>query len=182
MLQVYVLVILRGGDWVVSGVVWVTTSSVVLSRATQVAYGWCRCNGVPTLGVLLVVWNLLTYIWLLLSNCICMTCEHVILPLLSYWALAHSHCFNVFQVPMMMPMLIDMIAWVTVQTLMDGMSESAESRLVFLLKSFVKAIFCVGLCITWRRIWVMLSPPLFQKAFDMYSFSVEAYKSIVNVL
>ena len=134
---VYVLVTLRGGDWVVSGVVRVTTGGVVPSRATQVACGWCKCNGVPTLGMLLVVQNLLIHIWLLFSNCICMTCEYVILPLLSYWALAHSRCFNVFQV-MMIPMLIDMIASDRVRMLMDGMSESAESRLIFLLKSFVK--------------------------------------------
>ena len=54
MLQVYVLVTLKGGDRVVSGVVRVTTSDVVPSRATQVTCGWCRCNGVPTQGVLLV--------------------------------------------------------------------------------------------------------------------------------
>ena len=55
---------------------------------------------------------------------------------------------------MMMPMLINMIAWVMVQMLMDGMSESVESRLVVLLRSFVKtfvkAFFCVDLSITWR--------------------------------
>ena len=57
MLQVYVLVTLRGGDRVVSGVVRVTTSGVVSSRATQVACGWCERNGVLTQGVLLVVSN-----------------------------------------------------------------------------------------------------------------------------
>ena len=41
----------------------------------------------------------------------------------------------------MMLMLIDMIAWATAQMLMDGMSESAESRLIFLLKSFVKTFY-----------------------------------------
>ena len=35
----YVLVTLRGGDRVVSGVVQVTTGGVMLSRATQVACG-----------------------------------------------------------------------------------------------------------------------------------------------
>ena len=54
MLQVYVLVTLRGGDRVVSRVVRVTTSGVVPSRATQVACGWCEHNGVLTQGVLLV--------------------------------------------------------------------------------------------------------------------------------
>ena len=46
-----------------------------------------------------------------------------------------------------------MIAWAMAQMLMDGMSESAESRLIFLLKffvkTFVKAFFCVGLSVTW---------------------------------
>ena len=51
---VYVLVTLRGGDRVVSGVVRVTTSGIVPSRATQVACGWRRCNGLPMQGVLLV--------------------------------------------------------------------------------------------------------------------------------
>ena len=52
---VYVLVTLRGGDRVVLGVVRVTTSGVVPCRATQVACGWCKHNGVLTLCVLLVV-------------------------------------------------------------------------------------------------------------------------------
>ena len=51
------------------------------------------------------------------------------LPLLSYRALAHSRCLNVFQVLMMMPLLIDMTAWATALMLMDGMSENAEPRL-----------------------------------------------------
>ena len=55
MLQVYVLVALRGGDRVVSGVVRVITSGVVPNRATQVACRWCKCNGMLTLGVLLFV-------------------------------------------------------------------------------------------------------------------------------
>ena len=41
----------------------------------------------------------------------------------------------------MMLMLIDMIAWATAQMLMDGMRKSAKSRLVFLLKSFVKTFY-----------------------------------------
>ena len=53
----------------------------------------------------------------------------------------------------MTAMLIDMIAWATAQMLMDRMSESVESRLVFLLKYFVKiflkAFFCVSLNLTW---------------------------------
>ena len=53
--KLYVLVTLRGRDRVVSRVVRITAAGVVLSRATQVAYGRCKCNGVLTLGVSLVV-------------------------------------------------------------------------------------------------------------------------------
>ena len=52
---VYILVTLKGGNRVVSGVVRVTTSGVVSSRATQVAYGQYKYNGVLTHGVLLIV-------------------------------------------------------------------------------------------------------------------------------
>ena len=54
-------------------------------------------------------------------------CDFTVAVVLSFRSLP---LLNVFQVPMMMLMLIDMIIWVTVQMLMDGMSESAESRLV----------------------------------------------------
>ena len=51
---VYVLVTLKGGDRVVSGVVRVTTGGVVPSRPTQVACGRCKHNGMLTQGVLFV--------------------------------------------------------------------------------------------------------------------------------
>ena len=55
-------------------------------------------------------------------------CDFTVVVVLSFSSLPLFKCF---QVLMMMPMLIDMIAWATAQMLMDGMSESVESRLVF---------------------------------------------------
>ena len=56
-----------------------------------------------------------------------------------------------------MILLIDMIAWATALMWMDGMSESAESRLVlsfeiffFFVKTCAQAFFCVGLSVTWN--------------------------------
>ena len=65
--------------------------------------------------------------WRTYTGCVACCLKSINLDL----TIAHSRCLNVFQVPMMMLMLIDMIAWAMAQMLMDGMSESAESRLVF---------------------------------------------------
>ena len=55
-----------------------------------------------------------------------------------------------------MILLIDMIAWATALMLMDGMSESAESRCCSFsfenpfVKTCIQAFFCVGLSVTWN--------------------------------
>ena len=83
--------------------------------------------------------------------------------------------FKSFQVLKMIS-LIDMIAWSTTLMWMDGMSESADSRLVLsfenlFVKTCVQAFFCVGLGVTW--LWNRVMPsPLFQNLL-MYSFGAE---------